>query len=529
MRRERLRFWLWAGSGLLAGLLLRMWFVAHMARAVGDSLVYGEIARTWLQHGVYGLTEAGPTPGSIQIRPTLCRLPGYPLFLAACFRLFGMEHYRAALNVQVAVDLITCWLASALAGRLFGRRARLCVLWIAALCPFTANYVATALPETLVFALIALAFYAFARWQDAGQGYNRWLWTVAAALACSILLRPEQGLLGAAILPAMLWRSLATRDRRARPLRSALPVLAAALCAALPLLLWTARNERVFHVFQPLSPRNANDPGEVVLHGFGRWYRSWAIDFASVDEVCWPMDGERIEFSNLPPRVYSATSQSTSAEVRSRTAALIADYNATLELTPDLDARFDALAAERIHDQRALYYAGLPIARVFDMALRPRTELMQVPDEWWRWREHRAQSAFAASYAALNLAFYAFAIAGFFVWRRRMALAQSDQAQSARHRPTRLPRIGLRHGRQPAVARGHAALHRQRRAPLYAGVLPRLLRLDWRAVCRTTAGRPGQCRARDLAALALALDCKRLEVDGLVQADVGVDGGMRVS
>jgi hypothetical protein len=200
-------------------------------------------------------------------------------------------------------------------------------------------------------------------------------------------------------------------------------VLAAALCAALPLLLWTARNERVFHVFQPLSPRNANDPGEVVLHGFGRWYRSWAIDFASVDEFCWPMDGARIEFASLPPRVFSATSQSTSAEVRIRTAALFADYNTTLELTPSLDARFDALAAERIHDQRALYYLGLPSARVFDMALRPRTELMPVADEWWRWREHRAQTAFAACYAALNLGFFAFAFAGFTAWRRRAWLS----------------------------------------------------------------------------------------------------------
>jgi hypothetical protein len=217
----------------------------------------------------------------------------------------------------------------------------------------------------------------------------------------------------------MLWRSLATHERRAQPLRSALPVLAGALCVALPLLLWTARNARVFHVFQPLSPRNANDPGELVLHGFGRWYRSWAIDFASVDEVCWPMDGERIEFASLPPRVFSATSRSTSAEVRSRTAALIADYNATLTLTPALDARFDALAKERIHDHPALYYMGLPIARVFDMALRPRTELMPVADEWWRWREHRAQTAFAAFYAALNLAFYVVAFIGFSVWRRR--------------------------------------------------------------------------------------------------------------
>ena len=266
-----------------------------MARVAGDSLVYGEIAKTWLQHGVYGVDEAGPTPGSIEIRPTLIRLPGYPLFLAACFRLFGMENYRAVLNVQVAADLVTCCLASALAGRLFGRRARLPVLWLAALCPFTANYTSTALAETLVFTTIALAFYAFARWQDAGLGYNRWLWTVAAALAYSILLRPEQGLLAAAVLPAMLWRSLATREPRVRPLafgpagtgRRALRRASAAvmdgpqrthlprLSAALP-----ARCQR--------SRRG----GPARLRPL---VRSWAIDFASVDEVCWPMDGERIE------------------------------------------------------------------------------------------------------------------------------------------------------------------------------------------------------------------------------------------
>ncbi len=418
MNREQLRFWLCAGAALLAGLLLRLWFVAHMARVAGDSLVYGELAKTWLEHGVYGFTVAGPTPGSIVVRPTLCRLPGYPLFLAACFRLFGMENYHAALDVQVAADLVTCWLASALAGRLFGRRAQLSVLWIAALCPFTANYVCTALPEAIVSTTIALTFYGFARWQDAGHGYNRWLWVVAATLAYSILLRPEQGLLAAAVLPAMLCRSLAGRGRGVRRWHAALPVVAAALCVALPLALWTARNERVFHLFQPIAPRGANDPGEPTYPGFSRWYDSWAIDFASVDEVCWPMDGERIEFAALPTRVFNATSLSTSAEVRSRTAALLADYNATLILTPALDARFASLADERIHDHPVLYYAGLPSARVLDMALRPRTEMLPVADEWWRWREHRAQTAFAAAYAALNLAYYALAFVGLCVWRR---------------------------------------------------------------------------------------------------------------
>ena len=82
MNRERLRFWLWTGVALLAGLLLRLWFASHMGRVAGDGLFYGEIAKTWLQHGVYGVTDGGPTPGSLVVRPTLARLPGYPLFLS---------------------------------------------------------------------------------------------------------------------------------------------------------------------------------------------------------------------------------------------------------------------------------------------------------------------------------------------------------------------------------------------------------------------------------------------------------------
>ena len=34
------------------------------------------------------------------------------------------------------------------------------------------------------------------------------------------------------------------------------------LLALAPFAIWTARNQRVFHVFQPLAPRYATDPGE---------------------------------------------------------------------------------------------------------------------------------------------------------------------------------------------------------------------------------------------------------------------------
>ena len=434
MNSERLRFWLWAGAALLAGLLLRLWFVSHMARVVGDSIVYGELAKNLLQHGGYGFVDNGPTPGSFTLHPTLIRLPGYPLFLAVCFRLFGMAHYHAVLNVQVAVDLVTCCLASALAGRLFGPSARLPVLWLAALCPFTANYTSTALAETLVFATIALALYAFARWQDAGMGYNRWLWTIAAALSYSILLRPEQGLLAAAIMPTMLWAALATRERRSRPLHSALPVVAAALCAILPLVPWTIRNEHYFHVFQPLAPRDANDPGSPSLPGFGRWYSAWAIDFAATDEICWPMDGEPIDFATLPEAAFAASTPAASEDLRRRTAALFADYNAGLALTPAIDARFDELATELIDAHPVRYYFGLHVARMLDMAFRPRTETMPVSDEWWQWSKHRGQTAFAASYAALNLAYFGAAFTGFLVWRRHAWLSPNSPGSGRAYR-----------------------------------------------------------------------------------------------
>ncbi len=119
-------------AALALGLGLRLWFIVHTARIAGDSLIYGDIAKTWMQTGVYGFGQAGG--GAV---PTLIRLPGYPMFLVACFRLFGVEHYTAVMYAQGVADLVTCLLVGALAGRLFGRRAGLAALWLAALCPFT--------------------------------------------------------------------------------------------------------------------------------------------------------------------------------------------------------------------------------------------------------------------------------------------------------------------------------------------------------------------------------------------------------
>ncbi len=95
------------------------------------------------------------------------------MFLVACFRLFGLEHYTAVMYAQGVVDLVTCLLVGALAGRLFGRKAGFAALWLAALCPFTASYVAYPLAETLTLTCVALAFYGLERWRAAWLGFNR--------------------------------------------------------------------------------------------------------------------------------------------------------------------------------------------------------------------------------------------------------------------------------------------------------------------------------------------------------------------
>jgi 4-amino-4-deoxy-L-arabinose transferase-like glycosyltransferase len=399
-------------AALAAGLLLRLWFIVHTGHVSGDSLLYGDIAKSWLDHGIYGFSQNIGLP-----HPTLIRLPGYPLFLAICFTLFGHEHYTAVMYVQVALDLITCLLIAVLAGRLFGRRAALAALWLSVLCPFTASYVAAPLTETPTLTCIALAFYALHRWQEttfasreAATPYNRWLYILAAALSYSILLRPEQGLLAAAILPAMLWIALRANPS-VNPIRSATPVLLTAILIILPFFPWTLRNWHTFHVIQPLAPRYATDPGESVPYGFQRWFRTWGIDFADTDNVYWNYNGATIAISDLPARAFDSDSQYT------RTEALLADYNQTTNASPAFDARFGALARERIAANPLRYYVVLPVARMLDMAFRPRTEMFNVRDEWWRYRQHPGQTIFSAAYAALNLAYFVLAAIGLRRWR----------------------------------------------------------------------------------------------------------------
>ncbi len=393
---------------LMAGAVLRALFVWQHPRFAGDTLVYGDLAHNLLAHGTYGLTEES-------VRATLIRLPGYPLFLALCFALFGTANYLAVLWVQVGVDLLACVLLGALAGQIFGQRVGRVVLWMAALCPFTANYAAAALTETLSLFCVVWVLWAMAGWVRAlqqGQDASPWAAALGAGLAGAALLRPDGVLLAGAALPAMLW-SAWRNERGSRAWKRGVggAVLAAAVLCA-PLGVWTGRNWHRFHVFQPLAPKYANDPDEAPPLGFARWYRTWAIGFNSTVDVYWTYDGSSLRLQDLPARAFDSPAQ------RRETAALYTRYDDLQAATPAIDAAFGALAAERVRSHPVRFYLLLPVAKLADMWLRPRTELTKLPLDWWRVRAHPGQSAFEIAYAGANLALLVLAWAGWRRWRR---------------------------------------------------------------------------------------------------------------
>jgi Dolichyl-phosphate-mannose-protein mannosyltransferase len=390
---------------LAAGAALRLWLIHAHPLVQGDSLVYGDIAANWLTHGIYGHSVGHPS-GVTTIEPTLVRLPGYPAFLALCFALFGVANYQAVLYLQALIDLVTCLLVAGLAGKICGPRASQIALLLAALCPFTANYVASPLTETLSIFCVALGFRALTEVLER----PRLFWTAALTFSWSFatLLRPD-----GALLAVVLWTALIVYGRKSLGWSSALRLaLASGLLSLLPFVAWTVRNARTFHVFQPLAPRYANDPGEFGSPGFVRWIRTLTADFTTTNEIYWAGNSDRIDPANLPARAMDNAVQDQ------ETRRLLEEYNAITTLTPEIDARFAQLAQERIRAHPFRYYVTLPLLRLADMWLRPRVESMNIHLRWWQYAQHPAETRLALFYGALNLAYLVAAFLGALRWPR---------------------------------------------------------------------------------------------------------------
>jgi 4-amino-4-deoxy-L-arabinose transferase-like glycosyltransferase len=398
--RKYPRYFLFAA---LAGVGLRLVFLFRFPAITVDSMSYGDIAKNWLLHGVYGLSGAnGPLP-------TYTRLPGYPAFLAAVFAIFGMEHYRAVLVVQLLVDIATCFLIAATARRLFSDRAAKAAFVLAVLCPFFANYAAAALTETLEIFFTALALH-LALIGLTRRTFSPWAWCGLAISAC-ILLRPDGGLLLAAVGAYLACLGLVALWEKESVGHIVVAGLLVAVFAAAPLLPWTLRNLHAFHKFQPLAPRYANEANEFVPLGFNRWVKTWIVDYASVEEIYWQEPDLPIDPAQLPSRAFDSPAQ------REETLQVIAQYNDGLRIPPVLDARFERLAKERIQKSAFRYYLWLPALRIADMWLRPRTEILPSDIRWWEFNDETKWSVLAIFLMLVNVFYVCAGVAGW--WRVR--------------------------------------------------------------------------------------------------------------
>ena len=406
-----------------AALAFRLTFIFALPVVSGDSLIYGDIAKNWLRHGIFGLSADGG------VQPTYIRLPGYPAYLALIFKVFGMEHYSAAMLVQMFVDLATCFVTAALVLRILrcgepevtqnhAERAAMSAFLLSAFCPFLANYVAAPLSETWSIFLTALALLlaitALEKMQ-AGKprdDIQRWL-VCGVVVGAAIMFRPDNGLLAAVIGGALLMRFLRTPQKMSA-LRAGVAFALAILAFMLP---WTIRNWRTMHRFQPLAPRYANDPGEPTPMGFNRWIKTWIEDFISVQQVYWNVDGSQVDPNQLPARAFD------SAAERQTTLKLLDEYNDSLAMTPEFDARFAALAQERIRSHPIRYYVWLPLLRMADMWLRPRTEMLPIETDWWNYDDHDDETRIALGLAAINLFYLLMAVVGWLRCRKNASFA----------------------------------------------------------------------------------------------------------
>ncbi|MGO9316729.1 MAG: hypothetical protein ACLPXT_03505 [Terracidiphilus sp.] len=414
---------------LAAGLAMRLWMLKQFFELDGDPRIYGGLAKNLLLHGRYALSGSGG-----EMVPTLIRLPGYPLFLALCFRLFGMENYVSAAWVQIALELASCLLLADFAGRIapaiipFGAKipsgaalsngAGHCTLWLAALCPFTAMYAAQPLTEGLTLFTIALALWSMARFR-ARPGWPAAL-SFTFAVTYAALLRPEGALLALSLAPALLMGlGRGVGEAAVSTGKLARMVVVCVLLALAPFAAWSWRNWKVFHVFQPLVSRYANDPGQTTYPGWERWVKSWCLDFASTAEIYWNVPDDTLEIGKLPARAFDSPAQYV------ETARLAAEYNLKNDLMPEIDSRFGKLADERIAAHPLRFYLWLPLGRVADMWLRPRTDNLPIDLDWWNYRKHEDETCISWAYAGLNALYLLLGIAGLCLkpqfWRAMLA------------------------------------------------------------------------------------------------------------
>jgi hypothetical protein len=421
----------------LVGLGLRLLFVLGFPASAGDTTLYLQLARNLADHHVYGIWING------QLIPTDLRTPGYPAFLGGIALLLGRA-IKPILLSQAILDLGTCLLtallALALAPPIARRRVALAGLWLAATCPFVANYSAVVLTEVLAAFLSTAACLCFVLSVNGESIEFTWkgrpFVTSNMSVACfgafltglASLVRPEMPLLvgmAGLVLTLRWWKSFGWRK---------LGRLGAAMGAAflLPVAPWAARNSITLHEVQFLAPRYATLPGEYAPLGYYAWTKTWLTRYRDAYEAIWKIGDEPVETGELPETAFD------SPQEKARVVALLGQYNASpnLDLSPQSDREFAEIARERTARNPLRTSVWVPFQRALTLWFTPRTELLPSSAAIWpipeHWDENPLDVLVAIFFAGLNYLYVGLALSGIWVaWRARRATGNGEPSPEA--------------------------------------------------------------------------------------------------
>lgn len=186
-----------------------------------------------------------PTNRAPGLGPSAFRPPAYPVAVAAVYALVGQEAPPAARALGAVLGTIAACLAGLIAARIWGRRAGVATLAVAAVAP-PMVVLSTALVSETLFVPLVLAAVAAALESPRSRHPLRWALCAGLLVGLAELTRTNAAVL-ALPLGFAVWR---TPRLRLRALAAPATLVAAALATVAP---WTIRNALVMHAFVPVS------------------------------------------------------------------------------------------------------------------------------------------------------------------------------------------------------------------------------------------------------------------------------------
>jgi 4-amino-4-deoxy-L-arabinose transferase-like glycosyltransferase len=196
-----------------------------------DALEYQQLAENLVHSGVFSRAPKAP------FHAETIRTPGYPLFLAFIYHLFGV-HPHLAIVIQIVLSLATIYCVYRITALLFHERAGVLAAALMALDPVSIFYSQQLMTETLFAFCLTVSAFFFVKALKVERGYADYAWG-SFFLATATYTRPVSYYLGM-IIPLFLFSYwLFAGDRKKAVKTFLLVLIIQAICVGG----WQVRND----------------------------------------------------------------------------------------------------------------------------------------------------------------------------------------------------------------------------------------------------------------------------------------------